>query len=192
MRVVKLTILVAVLATALAASADVITSVTVSGSFSADVQFDANDIYVNFLTPDAINTNTNPTFSAGDTVNIVVNGGAGLAGLTGTVEYDFPCLGCLYDNGSGTVASGAGPYPFTIPATVNTNTDLLASGFVQNVITDSGIQISFLSGGTFALADFNGEVFTFAGTPVPEPGSLALLGTGLVTLAGVVRRKFLL
>ena len=37
-----------------------------------------------------------------------------------------------------------------------------------------------------------GFIATFSTSSVPEPGSLVLLGTGILGLAGAVRRKFML
>ncbi len=170
----KLVLVTAVLATALVAHASpfTISSISVSESYPATVTYDSTHIYVNWQ---------GLPFSTSDYVDITVNGGSGLNGVTGMVEYDFPCLGCLYGN-------GGGPYPFTVPATVLTESDP-GFLFVQNVLSDSGIDIGYLWSSSWTPAAFNGEVFTFTGYASPEPGSLMLLGTGVLGLAGVIRRK---
>jgi hypothetical protein len=79
--------------------------------------------------------------------------------------------------------AGDNPWQGTLSFDVSRGSGLSLSDFITN------------SGGfTFAvdiLSGTNGHTgLVAAGDPVPEPGTLVMMGTGVLGLAGVIRRKF--
>lgn len=82
-----------------------------------------------------------------------------LTGQSGTAVYDYPSVGTVLTCGT---CTNSGPTSFTVPATVDFSTGIPGvPNVVQNVISATGIDISFLAGSNFATGTFNGEVFNF-------------------------------
>jgi len=116
------------------------------------------------------------TFAAGGSFTITGNGSSGIP--NGTIfsgTFSGPATWTLV-----TLANGTHNYTLT-----GVVAGTLGSGFFTNGVT---VQLTINTGRGF----FNGRTHISSGDTnvvVPEPGSLSLLGTGLLGLAGVVRRK---
>lgn len=116
------------------------------------------------------------TFAAGGTFTITGNGSNGIPnGTLFSGTFSAPVSWQLV-----TLANGTHNYVLTGVLTGTTMT-----GFATNGVT---VQLTINTGKGF----FNGSTQISSGDTnivVPEPGTLTLLGTGLISLAGAVRRK---
>jgi hypothetical protein len=129
-------------------------------------------------------------FTSGGSVSLTMalTGINGVA-ASGTVAYS-PTLGTSCGTGCFNITGGQ-------VNIWNASSTLLFSGtFSSGTVTSSGGFVNiqgFLTNGSTAatvLQISNNVIFASSNTIVaPEPGTLGLLGTGLVGLAGVIRRK---
>jgi PEP-CTERM motif-containing protein len=161
---------------------------------------------------------TNSGMTLSNSALIAVNGlgGGGLVtGNLGTVDFStgaltsgslqmggtFAAGGTFTISGNGTsgvpngvIFSGtfSGPVTWTLVTLANGTHNYTLTGALSGNIGSNGVsvQLTINTGTGF----FNGSTQVSSGDTniiVPEPGTLGLLGTGLVAIAGLLRRKFI-
>jgi len=169
---------------------------TLSGSNAGLTLSDSELIVVNGLNGLGLVTGNlgSVSFTTGQLMSgDLQNGGTFMAG------GEFSIMG----NGTGGIPNGAiftgtfgGPVGWTLLTLANGTHNYTLSGTLTGIwyngtiVLGAMVQLTINTGQGF----FNGSTLISSGntniaTTVPEPGTLGLLGTGLIGLGGVVRRK---
>jgi hypothetical protein len=117
------------------------------------------------------------TFAAGGAFSITGNGTGGIPnGVIFNGSFTGPVTWTLITLGNGT-------HNYTL------NGSLTGTWYAGGTINGATVQLTINTGRGF----FNGQTTVSSGdtnfTTVPEPGTLSLLGTGLIAVGGIVRRK---
>jgi hypothetical protein len=125
------------------------------------------------------------TFAAGGSFVISTNGTSGIPnGAIFNGTFDAPSSWMLI-----TLANGTHEYTLTATLSGTWITGATVSGVTVQLTVNTGK--GFFNGSTSVSSgntDFSGPGVTTFGT-VPEPTSMIYLGTGLISIAGLVRRK---
>ena len=117
------------------------------------------------------------TFAAGGSFSIRGNGTGGIPnGVIFNGSFTGPVTWTLITLGNGT-------HNYTLTGS------LTGTWYAGGTINGATVQLTINTGRGF----FNGKTTVSSGdtnfTTVPEPGTLSLLGTGLIAVGGIVRRK---
>jgi hypothetical protein len=127
---------------------------------------------------------TEVTFSSGDSYTLSANDGDLFQSISPVKlapgNYEVVAVGFNgnYKNGNTTAGS--------VPPALTGSVSMTYDGSAWNGATS--LKFTNTSETDPPLAQFNAGTFEF--TPAPEPGTLLLMGTGVLGLAGMVRRKF--
>ena len=117
------------------------------------------------------------TFAAGGAFSVSGNGTSGIPnGVIFNGSFTGPVTWTLV-----TLANGTHNYTLT--------GSLTGTWYAGGTVNGATVQLTINTGRGF----FNGQTTVSSGdtnfTTVPEPGTLSLLGTGLIAVGGIVRRK---
>ncbi|MGB8062747.1 MAG: PEP-CTERM sorting domain-containing protein [Candidatus Sulfotelmatobacter sp.] len=166
----------------LSLSGDVVTTITgltpgtLTGANLGSVAFTTGA----FVTGNAMNGGT---FGSGGSFTITAENIPGIANGTTIFTGTFDCAGsnlCTWQTGNSMNPNGNHQYVLTGTISGTWYTGATVSGMVTQLTVKTG------------TAYFDGMVAVSSGDTsitTPEPGSLMLMGTGLVGLAGALRRK---